>query len=828
MAEKRPGCGIVMIVAACIVGLFNLLIVAAMVMGALEGDSDVLLGGLVLIIPGALIVFGLVKGGLWFYRGGSSSVTPVNELPIAVPTAASQPEPSEQPSDRIVSITTIAGDAPDEYEVVPAAPAPAVAPMPAPAPAPAVAPAPAPAPAPQAPSRTGLYAPEASSAYSFEKAVMRSSDVFATLKDFAAHPQADPYDTHLASMLNAIGIATWADAPKVEAVKLGRSDTFWLGTNTDDLSDEALDRYLGVECALNVSQAMRLAQCSAHDVLRGVIDLEPLPSRRELPGIAEGAREQGEWMCRLRFAESVENTRAPFRMSFGMQANVAVGLFVVDLTIPRPDTMGFFALNKTGRIVAARAYALRSALLCARNAFDLGPAITRVVVNCGVTRGSDTLLSLDLDRAALGRLLPAAHDPAIDSTGFPVDPSLRVSFDSEGWFQPVEAFLAIDDPTVAPRGRYDAVELDGRPTSDSLMRACGAQTVSEMGINEHAGRYDAWERFSEDMGETTGEAVSRLVAIRNGAQDVSVAEAADRVSKALVEGTVDVSDKDALGKLFCEGGALDTVAHTAQEALEDAENANLEEVLSKLEEALSPIMTMGAYLDDNTQVYRYFNSLIERAWFNINLMDRSRAVRLVPDSYYTALSSSARILSMLDRGEEALTYTDELIRIAPATPDAALVRVRVLENMSRVYDATDLLKETISRCSTTRDMAICYYRLAYMEWKLGRSDLAVACYEFAISLGTPVVAQAEEELQDLLGSDSELKRLSREETIAALQTAGIPVGNPDALRAAAARAAIATTDAGLHSIAAPLTGSLIDMGRDDVLVDLYHSLRLGI
>ena len=42
---------------------------------------------------------------------------------------------------------------------------------------------------------------------------------------------------------------------------------------------------------------------------------------------------------------------------------------------------------------------------------------------------------------------------------------------------------------------------------------------------------------------------------------------------------------------------------------------------------------------------------------------------------------------------------------------------------------------------------------------------------------------------------------------------------------AIARAAIAATDANLHSIAAPLTGTLIDMGRDDVLVDVYHSLK---
>jgi tetratricopeptide (TPR) repeat protein len=180
---------------------------------------------------------------------------------------------------------------------------------------------------------------------------------------------------------------------------------------------------------------------------------------------------------------------------------------------------------------------------------------------------------------------------------------------------------------------------------------------------------------------------------------------------------------------------------------------------------------------------------------------------------------------MLDRGEEALAHTDELLRIAPATPDAALVRVRVLENMSRIYDAADLLMETISRCSTMRDLAVCLYRLAYMEWKLGRNDLSAACYERAIQLKTNITQQAEDELVDLLASDESLKRLSPQETMDILKAARIPVGDPDEMSMRVARAAIATTDANLHSIAAPLTGTLIDMGRDDVLVDVYHSLK---
>ena len=823
MASGNSGClKVVLVSIGVIVSIFGALFLIAAIIVATDGDPAAAIVGLVIAAIDAAIAFTLFRVAAK-QSGNSGSM-------ISAPFDADE--------HQVVSVETIAGTVPPEYEIVNAqtetvpVPSPVSAPAPVP-PAPASVPAPAPAPAPAAPavatpapSRTGLYGPESSAGASpLEKSIVRSTDVFATLKDIARHPQQDTYDAALASMIGAIGLESWTDAPKIEAVKLGRSNSFWLGSNTENLSDEEFNRFLGIECALNVYQAMRTRGMTATEVLRSIATLEPRPSKRSLPSVLEGAEEQGEWMCRLRFAEFAENTPVPFRLAFSMQANVAERLMVIDLSIPHPESMAFYATNRTGCIVTARAYALRSALLCGRKALELNPQLQRVIVNCGVFRGTETLLSFDLDRAALARLLPTCSDSVIDESGFPSDPAVRASFDEEGWFQGIEPFLAIDNPSVAPMWRYEPVELIDSAATPAVAEACGIRMVSEIGINESAGRIGAWNDLTDHLGDSTAEAVSQLVALRDATQDVSVAEAADRVSKALVEGTIDISDKRGIGRLFVDGGSLDTVALRATEALDDPDGADLEAVLSSLEDALSPITGMGVYLDDSDQIYRYFNSLAERVLFNRELDDHSRTVRLVPDAYYNAHSCAARILSMLDRGEEALAHTDELLRIAPATPDAALVRVRVLENMSRIYDAADLLMETISRCSTMRDLAVCLYRLAYMEWKLGRNDLSAACYERAIQLKTNITQQAEDELGDLLASDESLKRLSPQETMDILKAARIPVGDPDEMSMRVARAAIATTDANLHSIAAPLTGTLIDMGRDDVLVDVYHSLK---
>lgn len=813
--SSKSGCAPFLIFGGIILIFPALMFLIVFFQGIFQRDADLIVGGLVFGFPLFFTIYTLIRRGL---AGGEEGKDDDGDIPD---------------NGQIIEVTTVAGTAPPEYKAI--GPQAAVVPEAGPIAAGAAiggaasAPAPSPEPVPaDLPSRTGLYPSEnAQGTYAIEKLVLRSSDVFATLKDFAAHPQADPYDAALADMLNAIGIASWSDAPKIEAVKLGRSNNFWLGSGTDELSDEAFDRYLGIECALNVNQSMRERSTTAAEVLKSVGDLEPLPSKRTLPGIAEGADEDGEWMTRLRFAEFAENVPVPYRLAFGMQANAAERILVIDLTVPSPGSMAFYATDRAGCISAARAYALRSALLCARKALDLNPPLEQVIVNCGIPRGAETLLSFDLDRAAVERLLPTLRDASIDAAGFPSDPAIRALFDDESWFQKIEPFCPIDSERVAPPERHEPVELDSSPASAKLKAACGVDAVSEIGINENAGRVGAWNSYVSTMGATTGDAVAQLVAIRNAARDVSVAEAADRVSKALVEGSVDVSDKQTLGKLFVDGGSLNRIAGHATEALDDPDHADLESILSSLEEALAPITAMGAYLDDSDQVYRYFNSLAERIWFNLNLADHIRAVRLIPDSYYAAHSCAVRILSLLDRNEEALAHSDELVRIAPATPDAALVRVRILENMSRIYDAADLLMETINRCSTVRDLAVCFYRLAYMQWKLGRNDLAAACYERAIMLKTPILSQAEDEFADLLASDESLKRLSGDETLAALEAAGIPLGDPEGMYARIARAAIATTDDNLHGAAAPLTGTLLDMGRDDVLVDVYHSLRIS-
>ena len=315
--------------------------------------------------------------------------------------------------------------------------------------------------------------------------------------------------------------------------------------------------------------------------------------------------------------------------------------------------------------------------------------------------------------------------------------------------------------------------------------------------------------------------------LRDATADVTVAEACERTSKALVDGTLDVSNKHELAVLFVDGSTLSRAVLRARQEL-DAEAPSpegLSSALDELERGLSPVTEMGIYLDDSATVYRYFNSVAERVVYNRTVDDGRRSVDLVPDEYYSAHATASRILNMLGRTEEAEAHVRETMRIAPVTTDAKLGMVRCLEEQSRIFEAADLLKEAIAHAATVRDMSICFYRLAYMEWKLGRADLAVACYQRSIALHPDISQHARAELEDLVASEEGLSELEADQVLPALEAAGIPTGPVDEVRSVMLAAAAASTDAGIFDVARPLTGAVVEIDRDDVMIDVQRSLR---
>ena len=669
---------------------------------------------------------------------------------------------------------------------------------------------------------------------SLEGMLAHSEDVLATLRDIAAHGGSDFGD--LPELLRRTGLMDWPDPPAVRAHRLRRNGRWWLLEPTND-DATAHDRIVAVEAALNLSEdlAGRLAAPGATyekrvcSVLSRTHRLRPVAhGANDAVGrlqrfLTEGTDERGEWSCRARFADAVENLPLPVRIEVSFWANVASGLLCAHVIVPRPTCLASVCSDEASRERIVTGYAARVALAITREAFASSPALTRVVVTCSHD-SEETLVSLDAPVEALGRL-ERLMDGDVET--LPSDPTLRVRTGAEGEPEPLDLRHAIDDERLFPSKRYREVDLDDAPAGKELAGACGARRLSDLGIMERTGRAQAWWELAPQLGDTTQGAVSLLVGLRDRTRDVTVAEACDRVSKALVDGTIDVSATDELERLFVDGSSLATVTERVRAALaEECSPARLEELLAELDEVLSPITSMGIYLDDSASVYRYFNSYPERVRYNLTFCDDERPVRLVPDEYYNAHMLSARILSLLGRHGEATGHADELMRVAPVTPDASLMKVRVLEGQSRIFEAADLLVETIGYASTPRDLAVCFYRLAFMEWKLGRGDLTVACYQRSIDLHPEIAEMAREELGYLLRENDDLRPLPVDGVTDALAQGGLPTGDVARMRQETRDALVATTDAGVFTVARALSGNLCELADDDALLDVRRSLTL--
>lgn len=671
-------------------------------------------------------------------------------------------------------------------------------------------------------------APEESGMGSVEALVQRSDDVAATLRDLVSHGQASADYGMLPALLVRSGLMEWEGAPRFSANRLRRNRRWWMSCDVDELTEDGYDRLISLEGALNLAADLAEGACPKAPNDQGRIEalfhnlsaIAPLPPLEGRPFPA--GEKDGEWEARLALSEWLENMPAPFRVVSAFQLNLDEGLACVDVAVPNPSCLALVAPDDEALQAAeARRYAWRLAMLVARGALAASPRVVRVGVNCVSHAGHETLLSLLVDRAELDRLLaasvPADADPEAGAT-------CRVDVADDGRMRPVEPLLARSAERLNPAARWDAVELDAADAPAAVREACGAVRICDLGINENARRVSVWNKLVGHLGSTTTDAVARLMAARDATEDPTVREACSRTCQALVDGTVDASDHQALALTFVVGGALDQAQRRALElAGEDATPADLEQALALLDAALVPLAQAGTYADGPAKVFRYFNSAAERVRFNRTLAD-GRDVALVPDAYYAAHSLAARALTQLGRAEEAQVHADELARIAPVTPDAALSRVRVLEAQERIFECVDVLVAAMGYAATAREMSICLYRLAYMEWRLGRNRLAVACYERSMSLHGEIAAQAKEELDELLAAEPGLGHLDPEECARELSAAGIPLGDANGARQAMEEAAAACTDARLMGISRAYLAVALEVDRDDALLGVYRSL----
>ncbi len=672
----------------------------------------------------------------------------------------------------------------------------------------------------------------------FEGVVLGSRDSIAAIKDYAGHATGRYHD-FLVPLLEASDALNACDLGRVNMIKLTRTGRWWVNAHEEKTPDQ-YDAMVALETTLNVScdlladlpaGKLGAASPSAKDVVGlfvGVASLEP--SRDGAPQSGEG-----EWASRLNLARYLEDTPAPTRILADFQMDVEGHVAVIDVEVMRPAALGILGIGGEKDVLhEARAYAYRLCLLAGKAAFACTDGLTRVVVNGREAQTGYPLLSLDLAHAGMDVLLEEAADAQASLP--PRRLGVRFQDNATGWLEPVTPFAQRDDQIVNPPERWGAPEMSSDPCPPAVRETCHAKTWRDLGINEKAVRIAAWNKMAPNLGITTRQSVAQFVETREKTRDVTVAAACERASEALVNGNVDAADKHSLAHLFVDGSDLSQVVEATgaveEAAASDEDHVTYEEVdaaVASLREALDPLMATGTYLDDSDNVYRYFNSMAERVRYNQLNANELRRVCLVPDEYYAANTRASRMLCALERPCEALPFAEEAVRLAPICCDAALTKVRCLEEASRLYEASEVLVGAIRTAVSTNDLAICFYRLAFMQWRLNRPKVAAACYLRAIAINRDLAARIKVELGELMASaGKDCVPQGEDEVRAILTSANIPFGDTEKIRADALLAAQACVDAQAFAVAQPLVGVAVQAHHDDALMRVYRSLAAAI
>ena len=626
------------------------------------------------------------------------------------------------------------------------------------------------------------------------------------------------------------------------------------------------------------------ARKNALAVIESVLDLDGhltrTPPLYEItyPHVSLDERPQ-EWYLREVMAAFTESVPLPARVAVNMRANTAHGLVVYSLRVPSPAVFSILEADTSDGVAAAHRnegdgvteqligastaeqligastteqligansseqligagtteqliqthsqldwttqmslnYALRVAFLFAQKTFETSPAVTDIVLNCLPFSSDECMVSLRLNRESFSGLLPHVRTDGCLSSEVHASPDVRMSW----WDTAVEPFMLLDDEQVSPPERNIFPELQDKPCSEAMRELCCVDSVRDLGINEHAALLSAWDSLESKLTGSTSDMVSAIIALRDSTTDVSIIDACERSSKLLVESEDEVT-REQIFETFLFESALIQAERNASALLEE-DVPKFEEALTILNRVLEPIDSIGMYLDDSDTVYRYFGSLGERLSYNRACLDDGRKVKLVPDAYYNCHSLASQCLTVLNRPEEAMEHAEICSRIGPRTVDAVMRKLRILENDARIFEAEELIRSWLPNASIPRDVALCHYRLAYMEWKLGRNDLALACYRRSLEWPTPISEQAQSELDDLAKSTGIEQIPSLEQAKQTLTEANIPLGlNKDVSDSIGKMAALCVDD-GLFTIARHYISIYVDIeGGDDELIDIYR------
>ena len=623
--------------------------------------------------------------------------------------------------------------------------------------------------------------------------------------------------------------------PAVRVIRPLRSRTFYVRVEQPRVTRRQRTNVLRLENALNrvyfASQYFEdLSEVSTADAYLLNQRLEEVfcsQVPQMLRGVETGGA--GEWDARLMLGVGVEAFQLPHRLTCSYRMNLRERIVAVRVDLPEPDQFASSCyLPHLGRVVpttremrerAASDYAMRLGILLAAFAFACSTSVNEVYVRGDADDGRHhrCLYSVCFDRTRFS----AVDLSRLDSLPWHYRCfGARMRLD-DGVLRPVEATFSLEEERFCPSSRFDSLETSHRMIAGGARDVLGTWRASDFGINEEARRAGLAEAIARELGDDVEDGVRAILAGAGDDPAPDVRDAVERTVRKLIEGTLPAGDPYAFAEEFVDGGELGTGVERAAELLAGGDAAAAARLLDRV---IAEADASGAYRDDERRVWRCFRSYAERTLYNLE-HGTGREVLLAPDAYQAAhLVAGAARLGM-GQTERALSHARRALELGPYDTRPRLLAARCLEELDDFAGAAAELEAMLDRAYEPQGAGVGYYRMAYMQLRLDRPDLAEACYRKSLEFPSVARPVAGLELAALMGERGGARAMGPDEVDDALRAGGVGLVDVEGICRRAYECGRAAMDAGLFPVARSLANVLATFTGDDAVYDLVRSIE---
>lgn len=651
----------------------------------------------------------------------------------------------------------------------------------------------------------------------------------------------DALSSFMAEQLDDAGLLGLPDDAPARLRPNTRSGQVRLDIQGPGLDEEGVRALRRVESALN--RAVYAKRCLGRRPETSVPELYLLSDAIERSVACEAADidtgagaygDRGEWEVRRAVALGIQSLRIPYRLECRFRLNLEAGVAALSFDTVEPDVIaprewcvdgGTRRTTRARRELRASRLACREAIVLAAMALSTSPRLHEAWVQATDGDGR-RLISWRATRAAVAALgLEGPGERPEDELA-----ALGASIDAcDGRLCPVTPQFSMADPLLCPSWRSDEPEASLRPLAAETARALGASAMADLAIRGTARREAAADRACAALDGTCSHDVAAVLEATAHDGDREVRAAGQRVVRALIDGTLDGGDPDAVRDALLADGDLGRAVADAFSLLSSPEGRDpvrVERCARDLERLLDAEEDAEPYRNGADHVWRFFNTYAERGLHNRLSGTDGREVRLVPAPYYHAHGALASLSMRLGRADRALAFALRAQELDPMDVNARLRAARCYELLGDAPMAEATVRELLSLAHDPDSICAAYLRLGGAFRQEGELRLADASLRHAVAVGgvcAPAAVKALGDLQARGGYEPAPAGTVADE----LEGAGIPLAPVARVGEVLVDGAKAAVDAGIFPVARDLTALVGILTSDESLLTMALSMEAG-